>query len=416
MRTKELRAQRAKLIEDARREIEGDNPTAEQLAKYDEILARVDALKGQIDRLERADAVEAELSNMRETTAHRRGISPDEVGDEHAEALRVFNEWARNGLEGLSHDDRRLAVANMGPISGIRNAQGVGTSGAGGYTVPPAFMAELLVTLKAFGGMREAARQIDTTAGQDIPWPTLDDTANVGELLPENTQISAQDIAFGVQTLKSYTYSSKLVLVSWQLLQDGSFDVPGLLNTAFANRLGRITNLHFTTGTGSGQPQGIVTGSPIGKTGTTGQTLSVTYDDLIDLEHSVDPAYRTSAARWMFNDATLKVLRKIKDSTGRYIWQQGDYNGGVTGGIPDTILNRPYTINQDMPNFAANAKGILFGDFRNYIVRNVKDMQVVRMNEKYADYLQTGFFAYGRWDGRLVSAGAPVKAYANSAT
>lgn len=410
MRSKDLRAERAQLIDQARAKNDaGDG------AECDRLLDLAKEFDDKIKRCDRLEAREAELSAMQDTRAQKRGVSVDQVANEDDEQLRLFNTWARHGLEAFHGEDRQRVMANLSPIAGLKNAQGVGTGSAGGFTIPPAYQAEILVAIKAQGGVREAARGLDTTAGQDLPWPTLDDTANIGELLPENTQISAQDVAFGTQTLKSYTYSSKLVLVSWQLLNDTTFDIPGLLRDAFAGRLARITNLHFSTGTGTGQPQGVVTAAPIGKTGATGQTTSVTFDDLIDLEMSIDPAYR-AGARWMFNDNTLKVLRKLKDTTGRYLWQRGDYNGGVTGGVPDLILNRPYTVNQDMPNMAANAKSILCGDFRNYIVRSVKEMQVVRMNEKYADFLQTGFFAYGRFDGRLVSAASPIKAYANSAT
>ena len=253
MNTKELRAKRATLIENARKLIDVEKPTAEQNAEFDAMMAEADELKAQIDRQERAEAITAELGEMRDTTARQRRISPDQAAEEQAEELRIFNEWARHGLESLDVDDRRRAVRNIGPIGGLRNAQGTGTGAAGGYTVPPAFMAELLVALKAFGGMRDVARTIDTPEGQDLPWPTLDDTANEGDILPENTQIAQQDIAFSTVTMKGYTYTSKLVLVSWQLLQDSAFDMGGLLRDAFANRLGRVTNRHFTVGTGTGQ-------------------------------------------------------------------------------------------------------------------------------------------------------------------
>jgi HK97 family phage major capsid protein len=207
-------------------------------------------------------------------------------------------------------------------------------------------------------------------------------------------------------------YTSKLVRVSLQLLQDSAFDMESWLARKLGERIGRAQNAHFTTGTGTAQPEGVQTNATIGKTGTTGQTTSVTYDDLIDLIHSVDPAYRSSGrARFMLNDATLGAARKLKDSQNRPLWEPS-----VQVGVPDSLLGYGYTINQDMPVMAADAKSILFGDFfAGYLIRDVRDVQLLRLAERYADYLQVGFLAFSRADGAPQDAAA-IRAYRNSAT
>ena len=145
--------------------------------------------------------------------------------------------------------------------------------------------------------------------------------------------------------------------------------------------------------------------------GQVGQTTSVIYEDLVDLEHSVDPAYRAEA-EFMFHDDTLKVLKKLKDADGRPLWLPG-----VAVREPDTILGYNYVINQDMPIMAANAKSILFGDFSKYMIRDVMDLMLLRLVERYADFAQVGFIAFSRHDGDLLDAGTnPIKHYANSAT
>ena len=155
--------------------------------------------------------------------------------------------------------------------------------------------------------------------------------------------------------------------------------------------------------------------STSGKVGTTGQTTTVIYDDLIDLQHSIDPAYRPGA-QFMFHDNSLKVIRKIKDSQNRPIFVPG-YESGSPGGVPDSILGNGFQINQDMAQMAANAKSILFGALNKYKLRMVKDVTMLRLVERYADQLQVAFILFLRADGRLLDAGTnPVKYYQNSAT
>jgi HK97 family phage major capsid protein len=187
--------------------------------------------------------------------------------------------------------------------------------------------------------------------------------------------------------------------------------VEALLRGLLATRLGRIWNQHFTTGTGTSQPQGIVTGASVGKTGLTGQTLTVIYDDLIDLITSVDPAYLNGSEEFMLSNASLAVVRKLKDTQGHPLWQPS-----IQVGVPNTLVGYPVVINQDMPVMAANAKSVLFGNFTEaYLRRIVNDVQIVRLNERYADFLQVGFFGFARAGGTVQRTGA-VKAYQNSAT
>ncbi len=180
--------------------------------------------------------------------------------------------------------------------------------------------------------------------------------------------------------------------------------------------MGRITNTHFTVGTGTGQPNGIVTASTAGKVGLTGQTVSVIFDDLIDMVHSVDPAYRELGnCKWMMNDSSLKLIRKLKDSQGRPVFLPG-YDG-LAGSMPDTLLGYPIVINQDVPVMAANAKSILFGDFSFYNIRDVMDVTLFRFDDSaYAKLGQVGFLMWMRSGGNLIGLGNEVKYYQNSAT
>jgi len=253
--------------------------------------------------------------------------------------------------------------------------------------------------------------------GNTINYPNSDGTTEEGEIVAQNAAASDADINFGVTPIDVYKYSSKVVTVPVELLQDAAVDIEAFVNTRCVARVGRITNKHFTVGTGTSQPKGIVTAATAGKVGTTGQTATVIVDDLIDLEHSVDYAYREGGrCRWMMHDQTYKVVKKLKDTTGRPLYIPG-YDG-LGGSAPATLMGYPITINNHMPTMAANAKSILFGDFTNYIIRDVLGATEYQRytDSAYAKKGQVGFNLWARSGGGYTDVGGAVKHYANSAT
>ena len=223
---------------------------------------------------------------------------------------------------------------------------------------------------------------------------------------------------FGSTTLSVYKFSSKIVAVPFELLQDSSIDIEAMVRQRLVDRLGRVQNTYFTTGTGTSQPKGVVTAAGAGKVGIAGQTLTVIYDDLVDLEHSVDPAYRELGCSYMMADSALKVIRKVKDSQSRPIFVPGyEANAMINGGAPDTLMGTPIVINQDMAAMAANAKSILFGYFNAYKVRDVMEFTLFRFTDSaYSKLGQVGFLAWARAGGNYVDVGNSLKYYQNSAT
>jgi HK97 family phage major capsid protein len=172
------------------------------------------------------------------------------------------------------------------------------------------------------------------------------------------------------------------------------------------------------TGTGTSQPQGVANSPTVGKTGTTGQTLTVTGGDLIDLYHSVVSAYRRNGT-WLMNDLSLAIVRKIRDDTGgtglgNFLWQPG-----LSAGAPDLLLGRPVVTDPNVAVMAANAYSIAFGDFSLfYTIRDVDGVRFERSDDfAFANDL-VSFRAIIRTDGRQVVNGSAsaVKFYRNSAT
>src|SRR6185295_5283256 len=189
--------------------------------------------------------------------------------------------------------------------------------------------------------------------------------------------------------MDAWKYSSKSILASVEFLNDSSINVAEFIGTALANRLGRITNDDFTTGNGSSKPNGIITAAT--SSGVTfAASAAVTYDELVNVMHAVDPAYRENA-RWMFHDGGLKMIKKVKvlqysgDLTGQPLWQPG-----LTLGVPDTIMGYPYTINQSMSTPATTVKSVVFGALNKYLIRDVKEFTLIRLDERYADAHQVG--------------------------
>lgn len=282
--------------------------------------------------------------------------------------------------------------------AGIKDADG----SLGGYTVPDEMMGPLDAALLQWGGMRQVAKVISTAGGADYPIPTSDDTAQKGEIIGENTSVNEQEVTFGQLILGSYKYSSKMIRVSVELIQDSVLNLPAFLGEALGTRLGRITNDHFTTGTGTSQPRGVVTAAA--NSGQTAQTAgALKYPEIMTLKHSVDPAYRQGAL-FMMGDAILKRMKEMADSQGRPLWLPS-----LLPGEPPTFDGDRYVINQSMPTAAAT-KGLLYGDFSKYLIREVRGVTLMRLDERYADLHQVGFLAFARYDGDLLNAGTnPVK-------
>jgi HK97 family phage major capsid protein len=384
----------------------------EDAEKFDALMDEIGAIEADIKRDQRMAEIAAQETGADMTVLRNAATRDPGKQSDTSKALRAY---LGGGVSALSDAQRAELQARLTPD--IRAAMSTTTNTEGGYTVATEYMRTLEEAMKAYGGMLEVSTLIQTASGAAMNFPTADATAEVGEIVGQNAPATLGETVFGNSALDVYKYSSKKIALPWELVQDSFLDIEAYIQGVLAMRLGRITNTHFTVGTGTGQPRGVVTGAALGKTGTTGQTLSVIYDDLVDLEHSVNRAYRAGGrCRYMMADSSLKVVRKIKDSNGRPIFVPG-YEQGNPGGAPDTLMGRPITINDDVAAMAANAKSIVFGDFSKYFVRRVMDLTMFRMTDSaFTLNGQVGFVAFQRVGGNLIDAGGAVKYYANSAT
>jgi HK97 family phage major capsid protein len=402
----ELREQRGQLLADAKKildkaDLEKRSLTETENQAFDDLHNKAETINQTVIRSEKQYQAEQEIGEIREKDKDiRRAVTQEnEVirainTDKYQDA---FSDFLIHGIDGMKSENRAQLES--------KRALAEGTGSTGGYLAPTSFTDELEKKLISYVGVRQApCRKLRTADGRVIPWPVQDDTGNVGELLAENVATAMNaDPSFAAVNINAYIYSSKLVLVPNNLLTDSVVDLQGDLADMLATRIGRQQNADFTTGSGSGQPMGIVTGaSDSGLTSET-TTLETTADAdlLIDLATSVDPVYRNSPnAGYMMKDNALQALRKIKDSNNRYQFQPS-----LTLGVPSTFNGFPIYINQGMA-YAAAAKAVLFGDFSKYFIRDVNDLTIVRTTERFIEYFQTGFLASQRSDGRVINSAA----------
>lgn len=412
-----LREKRTKLIADMRAlldrvESEKRAITTEEQASFDAMRAEADALQQTLRRAD--DLATEERAIVPESQRTERILDLTGGNRQAADYSDVLTRYLRYGERGLN--PAQMDVLQRGWTQFETREQNTYSGAAGGFVVAPdtSMYGQIVEARKLFGGMRAVASVLTTATGADLPIPTDDDTANSGAIIAEEgSHASGTSVALGQKVLHAYAFSSKIVKVSWQLLQDSSIDFEAFLGRKLGMRIERALNTYCTTGTGVGQPQGVVTGCTVGRTGATGTATSVTADDLLRTVHSVDVAYRSGGSvRWMFSDTTALALRLLKDGDGQYIWRPG-----LTEAQPDRLLGYPIQINNDMATMAANAQAILFGDFAYYYIRDVRDVVIVRLAELYAANGQVGFVAFSRHDGGLIDAGQnPIKSFKNSAS
>jgi HK97 family phage major capsid protein len=420
---KALNEERNKLYEDNKALL--DKASAEkrtlstdETVEFDKREARMTELRGTIDRatsMAAEEAYQAE-SRGRKTSAnvisdgveveadpassedYRRGLKAWMLGGDPTCGVTA-DDVAAARRAGMDPSNRQLNIGQLADRVIQKRALSIGTTTAGGNIVVDELTRNYWDAQKWFGSMRQVSTIWRTSTGAPLPIPNGDDTANVGEIIGEGSAVTTTaDPTFSTLTLGAFKYSSKAVIVSVELLQDaGAFiNLPAWLGQKLGERIARIQNTHFTVGAGTTLPFGVATQASLGKTAAA--TNAITFDELIDLEMSLDRAYRDApGAGFMMNDVTAAMLRKVKDSNNQYLWQMSAQEG-----TPDRIFGRPVYINGDLDSpTATNKRAVLYGDYRNYIIRDSTDVIFIRSDELRVLNHQVVFLSFQRSDGNL---------------
>ena len=395
----ELREKRAKAWEAAKAFLDSHRTdkgvlSAEDDAAYTRMEQEITDLGKEISRMERLEALDAQMKKpvnqpltgkpMGSRTIERTGRASDEYRTSFWDMMR-----------------------SKAPLPSVVNALQEGTDSEGGYLVPDEYERTLVEALEEENVFRQLAKVIRTSSGdRKIPVVATKGTAS---WIDEEGAYTESDDSFGQVSIGAYKVGT-MIKVSEELLNDSVFDLESYIAKEFARRIGAKEEEAFFTGDGSGKPLGILAATGGAETGVTAtSSTAVTADELMDLFYSLKSPYRKKAV-WVLNDSTIKAVRKLKDSTGQYLWQPS-----LMAGTPDTLLGRPVKTSAYMPVIAAGAKTIAFGDFSYYWIADRQGRSFKRLNELYAANGQVGFLGSQRVDGKLVLSEA-VKVLAQKAS
>jgi HK97 family phage major capsid protein len=382
----ELREKRAKAWDAAKAFLDSKRGadgllSAEDVATYEKMEADVVNLGKEIDRLERQQALDAELNKPVNTPITGKPGQPNpenKTGRASDEYKRAFWNAMRSKAAGYE----------------VLNALQVGTDSEGGYLVPDEFERTLVEALQEENIFRTMAKMIQTASGdRKIPVVATKGTAS---WVDEEGAIPESDDAFGQVSIGAYKLAT-MIKVSEELLNDSVFNLESYIAREFARRIGAKEEESFFIGNGTGKPTGIFNATGGAELGVTAASATaITVDEIMDLFYSLKSPYRKNAV-FVMNDATVKAIRKLKDGNGQYLWQPS-----ISAGQPDTILNRPVKTSAYVPTIAAGAKTIAFGDFGYYWIADRQGRSFQRLNELYAATGQVGFKATQRVDGKLI--------------
>ena len=392
----ELREKRAKAWEAAKAFLDSHRTdkgvlSAEDDAAYSRMEQEITDLGKEISRMERLEALDAQMKkpvNQPLTGKPMSGRTIERIGRASDEYRTSFWDMMRS----------------KAPLPSVVNALQEGTDSEGGYLVPDEYERTLVEALEEENMFRQLAKVIRTSSGdRKIPVVATKGTAS---WIDEEGAYTESDDSFGQVSIGAYKVGT-MIKVSEELLNDSVFDLESYIAKEFARRIGAKEEEAFFTGDGSGKPLGILAATGGAETGVTAaSSTAVTADDLF---YSLKSPYRKKAV-WVLNDSTIKAVRKLKDSTGQYLWQPS-----LVAGTPDTLLGRPMKTSAYMPVIAAGAKTIAFGDFSYYWIADRQGRSFKRLNELYAANGQVGFLGFQRVDGKLVLSEA-VKVLAQKAS
>lgn len=407
-----------------------DKATPDAMAQWKVLEVNADKIADEISTLsqhiiERAESVgnrgraSLDLPPIAGGIDTSRNLESWEIESSSADYARDFRHWTKGGNAPRS----LVSLRGVSPMV-LTRALGEGQATGGETLVPVGFMSELEVKMKYYSGMRQVCRIIRTPVGAPMPWPTMDDTANVGEVLAENSAGTTAAPVFNAVTLGSNLVSSKAVQVSLQLEQDSFTDVGAILSDAFAVRIGRLLNTLYTKGDGSLGIYGLLANYNAGNPSATGivgngnavlalganansgnsadgDLTSVGSSDLSNLIEALDFSYVRPTSKFMFHQSTLNYLRKVTDKYGRPL-----FNSSLASDVPETIFGYGYVINNDIAPIGAGNISVVFGNFEKYILRDSLGITLVRFNELFMQSYQRGYQAFMRTDGKLLQPAA----------
>ncbi len=350
--------------------------SAEDDAIYNRMDKEIDEYTKEIARLERIEARDAELA---------KAVSSP-ITEKPSGAVRE-----KTGRASDAYKEDFACILRGKPA--LHNVLSTSPDVDGGYLVPEEFENQIVTGLEETNVIRSIAKVITTSAERKIP---IAATHSIAQWTLENAAYTESNPTFDQKTVDSFKLTD-LVKVSVELLQDSYFDLEAYIVQEFARAFGAAEEEAFCIGTGTGQPTGIFNATNGGHVGVTaGSATAITLDNLLDLIYALKAPYRKNA-KFLMKDTTVSAIRKLKDNNGAYLWQPS-----VQANQPDKLLGYDLYTSPYVPEPAAGALPIAFGDFHNYWIADRTGRTVQKLIELYAGNGQVGFIATERVDGKII--------------
>jgi HK97 family phage major capsid protein len=404
---RKLRADRAKIVADQRALLDTAEAakralTADENTNYQNMDTEVDRLTRDIEREETLATREKSMKDSADT------FKPTTAGGGEARTIEyrgqkitlpenadlkqsAFNKFLSRGMSAVSGEELRALQADADIYGGF-------------LVAPMQFMAKLIQAVDNEVFIRSMATVYTVTKSESLGAPSLDtDIGDVTWTAEIATGAEDSSLAFGKRELTPHPLA-RLIKVSEKLLRIAAVDPQSIVIQRMSYKFGTVSEYAYLLGTGAAQPMGVFTAAAVGfgistaRDVSTGNTATaITLDGLTEALYSIKAQYHPKLV-WIFHRAAIKMLRKIKDGEGQYIWQPD-----TTGNAPDRILGKPYKMSEYCPStFSASQYVGIIGDFSNYWIADALDMRIQRLNELYAATNQIGFI------GRMESDGMPV--------
>ena len=403
-----------KALKEAQDILAQDAPSEDDIQRADKLMDECQELQEKARRLERAKDMGAKMT--RPPFDFGEGDA-DESGENGGSAVKSGDvEKALKAAyagQALTIDDATHAAVHVKAFKNfLHTGQRVPSAaipasykaamqeaaGEGLELVPEEWFEEIVQAISAAGVIMPLARKVRSR--RPVGHVPVLTASSAAVLTAEEGDYDEQEPTTADVDVQAYKFT-RLSKCSDELVADGMFDLWGqILSPDFSNAFALAMDAYGTTGTGSGQPQGVVAGSTKGVD--FASASAVTADELIDLKYALGYQYRgRPTTRFMGHDSTIKAIRKLKDSDNQYLWRPG-----LAAGEPDRLLGETLITNNNMDEIAASKKTILYGDFSFFWIFLREDITVKRLEELYAAKGQIGFRAYQRWDSHVMLATA----------
>lgn len=391
---------------------EGRAFTSEEEGLYKAAKDRLTEIQQQIDYLEEIDATKKAMNEPVQMQSGEK-VSVEERDYKYDRALR---NWMRKGQSGISAEDRKMLKFTSEEGNPAVELRAPGNFTNGTYIQTTGVMGAIEAAKKYHGGWLEACYEWRTDRGNQIEWPTVDDTAYTGALEAAGTDMfdSSDAVTLGRKTFNAYPYSSQGVTVNNSDLEDADFDLATALGSVLGERLWRAIATAAMTGDGSSKPHGLGRAAAVG---VLSGNCTITYARIIQLMKKLNYSYAGNGG-FMFHQDMMYDVMGLQATDGSPLWIPS-----MAAGQPDRFMGKPYWVANELTSpsiVAANSRHMLFGDFKKFVIRYAGPTTLIRLTERYAELYRTGFIAIQRMDSELLAPNSttynPVKYLRNLST